>query len=102
MGPCTWSPRWDLNPRPPAYKAGALASELRRACLEPKVGLEPTTSRVRAGCSAFELQWACGRPVDSMCNPILFHEKRLDCDVNGAVRGTRTRSLCLGKAALYH
>src|SRR5205085_7024563 len=36
----SWSPRRDSNPRPPAYKAGALPIELLgRACAGPGYGL---------------------------------------------------------------
>src|SRR6185436_8290442 len=37
----SWSWRWDLNPRPPDYKSGALPVELRQQDCSGKAGRRP-------------------------------------------------------------
>ena len=41
-----------IEPRPPAWKAGILATELRTLkCYKPSTGVEPVTSRLLSECS---------------------------------------------------
>src|SRR5690606_19424521 len=71
------SGRRGSNPRPSAWEADALPTELlpqanrgvpkytATGSAEPPVGLEPTTARLRIECSTTELRWRPGPPFQS-------------------------------------
>ncbi len=123
------SGRRGSNPRPSAWEADALPTELlprsgrrsvtaptgrgelsvnptltkrirARVCSsEPLVGIEPTTARLRIECSTPELQWP-SRPSLQAHEPELVSPSRTGGDKKSGADRDRTGDLCSAIAAL--
>jgi hypothetical protein len=96
------SGRRGSNPRPSAWEADALPTELlprwaekynesARKPPEPPVGIEPTTARLRIECSTTELRWRG-----------LAARRRGGTSLSHGAEGNRTPDLCSAIAALSH